>query len=318
MTDQHRATPDQWAKCTSDAKTWSGAFNCILELRSRMEALELAFRAQTGSLTPAEQVELGVVPVSDVKAAAELSVNHAVHDLKSSLSAASSPIVFKHIFTASDIVIGSFYFDPNGIDVHLGILDRFEVGPGDYVKVAHLPGVEPCAGVRSLVDYRVLSVVKSVECLYITVVPLSPVIHDPICLLGAFNTLCVYARDSANRRYDGITVGISKQIEMVKAALASRFVLTSLRDRLPGPDDVAPYPVDSKTIMAASDIDTDPWCWVARYAVGEWLFKPATIQWITIKKIETIGFNLRIPYTHWAPAAALPLSTYRPEVSDAD
>jgi hypothetical protein len=318
MTDQHRATPDQWAKCTSDAETWSGAFNCILELRSRIEALELAFRAQTGSLTPAEQVELGVVPVSDVKAAVEPSVNHTVHDLKSSFGAASSPIVFKHIFTAGDIIAGSFYFDPNGINVHLGILDRFEVRPGDYVKVAHLPGVEPRAGVCSLIDYRVLSVVKGVGCLYITVVPLSPVIHDSSCLLGAFNTLCAYARISANKRYDGITVDIGEQIEMVKAALASRFVLTSLRDRLPGPDDVATYPAGSKVIMAASGIDADPWCWVARYAVGRWLFKPATIQWITIKKIKESGFNSRIPYTHWVPAAAFPLPTYCPEVSDAD
>jgi hypothetical protein len=173
MTDQHRATPEQWAKCASDAKARSGAFTCILELRSRIEALELAFRAQTGSLTSDEQVELGVVPVSDVKAAVESSVNHAVHNSRSSLSPASPPIVFKHIFTAGNIIAGSFYFDPNGIYVHLGILDTFEVRPGDYVKVAHLRGVEPCAGVYSLIDYRVLSVEEGVECLYITVVPLS-------------------------------------------------------------------------------------------------------------------------------------------------
>jgi hypothetical protein len=40
MTDQHRATPEQWAKCEEDARLWSGAFNCILELRARIEALE--------------------------------------------------------------------------------------------------------------------------------------------------------------------------------------------------------------------------------------------------------------------------------------
>jgi|688.fasta_scaffold503098_3 hypothetical protein len=40
MTDQHRATPEQWAKCEEDARLWSGAFNCILELRARVEALE--------------------------------------------------------------------------------------------------------------------------------------------------------------------------------------------------------------------------------------------------------------------------------------
>jgi hypothetical protein len=40
MTDQHRATPEQWAKCEEDARLWSGALNCILELRDRIEALE--------------------------------------------------------------------------------------------------------------------------------------------------------------------------------------------------------------------------------------------------------------------------------------
>jgi hypothetical protein len=42
MTDQHRATPEQWAKCEQDARLWSGAFNCILELRACVEALEAA------------------------------------------------------------------------------------------------------------------------------------------------------------------------------------------------------------------------------------------------------------------------------------
>jgi hypothetical protein len=42
MTDQHRATPEQWADCEEGARLWSGAFDCILELRARIEALEAA------------------------------------------------------------------------------------------------------------------------------------------------------------------------------------------------------------------------------------------------------------------------------------
>ena len=42
MTKPHRATPEQWAKCEGDARLWSGAFNCIIELRARIEALEAA------------------------------------------------------------------------------------------------------------------------------------------------------------------------------------------------------------------------------------------------------------------------------------
>jgi hypothetical protein len=51
MTDQHRATPEQWAKCEEDARLWSGALNCILELRARVEALEVAQRYQFRSAT---------------------------------------------------------------------------------------------------------------------------------------------------------------------------------------------------------------------------------------------------------------------------
>jgi hypothetical protein len=86
MTDQHRATPEQWAKCEEDARLWSGAFNCILELRARIEALEAAQLEQaeshrfctdgitlaklaTGTLTSAERAELGVVTRVQLEAA---------------------------------------------------------------------------------------------------------------------------------------------------------------------------------------------------------------------------------------------------------
>ena len=42
MTDTtpHRATAEQWADCEHSARIWPGAFNCILELLARIEALE--------------------------------------------------------------------------------------------------------------------------------------------------------------------------------------------------------------------------------------------------------------------------------------
>jgi hypothetical protein len=43
--------------------------NLILELRARVEALEAALRVATGSLSPADQTALGVVPVADAQAA---------------------------------------------------------------------------------------------------------------------------------------------------------------------------------------------------------------------------------------------------------
>jgi hypothetical protein len=38
---EYKATPEQWAKCEADAENWSGSFECILELRARVEQLEV-------------------------------------------------------------------------------------------------------------------------------------------------------------------------------------------------------------------------------------------------------------------------------------
>jgi hypothetical protein len=75
MTDQHRATPEQWAKCEQDARLWFGAFNCILELRDRIEALELGQRVTDAYIVTAatfsseERKELGVISAPEFKAA---------------------------------------------------------------------------------------------------------------------------------------------------------------------------------------------------------------------------------------------------------
>jgi hypothetical protein len=115
MTDQHRATPEQWSLVASEAFDRSATHSCIIELRDtiralckarndlvvcsteqnqriealeadqleqaesgrfctdaivrRVEALELAHRIQSGTLTSAERAELGVVPVANLEAA---------------------------------------------------------------------------------------------------------------------------------------------------------------------------------------------------------------------------------------------------------
>jgi hypothetical protein len=41
MTDQHRATPEQWANLEACTRTYPGQWgDCVLELRARVEALE--------------------------------------------------------------------------------------------------------------------------------------------------------------------------------------------------------------------------------------------------------------------------------------
>ena len=71
MSAPHRATEEQWEIveiCREQGHTPWPTATCLLELRSRVEALEKVIRVITGSLTPAEQAELGVVSVKDLQA----------------------------------------------------------------------------------------------------------------------------------------------------------------------------------------------------------------------------------------------------------
>jgi hypothetical protein len=50
MTDQHRATPEQWANLEACTRTYPGQWgDCVLELRARIEALEAAQLEQAES-----------------------------------------------------------------------------------------------------------------------------------------------------------------------------------------------------------------------------------------------------------------------------
>lgn len=83
MTDQHNATherlqaPKKWNANTMPEDMVS----CILELRARIEALELTLQAQTGSLTESEQTGLGVAPVSVLRDAAQCGADLAIRQL---------------------------------------------------------------------------------------------------------------------------------------------------------------------------------------------------------------------------------------------
>ena len=67
MSGGYRARGEDWA----EQENWEPddpRARCLLELRSRVEVLEKVIRVITGSLTPAEQAELGVVSVKDLQA----------------------------------------------------------------------------------------------------------------------------------------------------------------------------------------------------------------------------------------------------------
>jgi hypothetical protein len=132
MTDQHRATPEQWALVASEAADGSATHSCMLEINDtlralciarndlvvcsteqnqriealeatqleqaeshrfcvdaivrRVEALELAHRVQSGTLTSAERAELGVVPVANMEAAAHRAAAEARDAVMADLS----------------------------------------------------------------------------------------------------------------------------------------------------------------------------------------------------------------------------------------
>ncbi len=89
MTDQHRATPEQWEYIERHSGGLAG-YSAIRELRSRIEALELAHRIQSGTLTSTEQAELGVVPVVDLEAAMHRAAAEASDAAMAELRAASA------------------------------------------------------------------------------------------------------------------------------------------------------------------------------------------------------------------------------------
>jgi hypothetical protein len=114
MTDQHRATPEQWKNMEEhkDDSLDDGYASCILEFRDRiaaleadqleqaeshrfcvdaivrrMEGLELAHRVLTGTLSPLEREQLGVVPAAEYKAA----MDRAACDARDAASAEARP-----------------------------------------------------------------------------------------------------------------------------------------------------------------------------------------------------------------------------------
>ncbi len=76
------------------------------------------------------------------------------------------------------------------------------------------------------------------------------------------------------------------------------FTPIPVSERLPGPEDCAPWP---------GEPEEDPWCWCAKYIGGgwEWLQIPALLD-----DYESAIFRFRANgCTHWAPWWALPIPT---------
>jgi hypothetical protein len=147
MTDQHRATPKQWEFveiCSKEGRIpWLTAV-CILELRSRIEALEaaqleqaesnrfctdgitlakLAHRIQSGTLTSAERAELGVVTRVQLEAAMLRSASDARQAAMPELRAASA-----EARPAASEIFPVEYADSNGDGIRIIMEPADETG----------------------------------------------------------------------------------------------------------------------------------------------------------------------------------------------
>jgi hypothetical protein len=69
---RHRAKPEQWTQIEYFAKSWSND-SCILELRSRVEVLEL-WRATTGNTAPATRDRAEDAPASSDSLVEQLAI----------------------------------------------------------------------------------------------------------------------------------------------------------------------------------------------------------------------------------------------------
>ena len=91
MTDHYRATGAEWAEqhyfATNRIDT---ASPCIIELLHRVQAIELALRAQAGLLTESEQADIGVVSASALRGAVRHAVDLASNEARKRLGDSSS------------------------------------------------------------------------------------------------------------------------------------------------------------------------------------------------------------------------------------
>jgi hypothetical protein len=174
MTNQHRATDEQWAK----VKNWAPRYpdcSCLIELRDRIRQLEAAQQApdpysgRPSSLTDDQRKT----------AAALAGARCAIEQLGSKPGSwrpakpAPSPhpptlvddqpvqqFIAKYLFTASNILQDSFRFDFNNSVLFDLCINGEHLAPGDGIKIAHRLGEVPASGVYSTINYKVASVLK--------------------------------------------------------------------------------------------------------------------------------------------------------------
>ena len=166
MSNQHRATDEQWAT----AKKWAyvaSDSSCLLELRDRIQQLEAAQHAHT---TGPSEADIKAAELEWARTAPGmrsddrmLALQDQIRDWRAANSAPVQPFTAKYLFTAGNIQQDSFYYDPSDGNSVLFDIANLELGdgcltPGDNIKIAHRWGEPPASGVYSTINYKIASV----------------------------------------------------------------------------------------------------------------------------------------------------------------
>ena len=124
----------------------------------------------------------------------------------------TNDLSFKYLFTSCNIQAGSFSYDPDGSSVWLTIPYEPRIEAGDYIKIAHDPGVEPHDGALSMIDYQVLLISETEgHMLQINAVPLTTA--DTVASDSA------HGADAVELMAEGAANGLLKTLEKPGAGL---------------------------------------------------------------------------------------------------
>jgi hypothetical protein len=180
MTDQYRATPEQWAAqarwAVDDADS-----SCLLELRARIEALEAPDETQRqATLEWSGDVLRRIMALEEGQKTKPSPAVDRVRDLQDQIRDGSltlaealkeidgepepvQPFTAKYLFTAGNIQEDSFCYDQSDSNSVLFDIANLELGdgcltPGDNIKIVHRWGEPPASGVYSTINYKITSV----------------------------------------------------------------------------------------------------------------------------------------------------------------
>jgi hypothetical protein len=308
MTNQHQATPDEWAQ----QENWANRSvfpdsSCLIELRDRIKALEAAQQP------PQDKLDRLIALDRD----------------DSTEAATQQPPQFtaKYLFTPSNILFDSFCYDPSDSNsVWFGAIITDLLAPGDNIKIAHRWGEMPSSEVHSTIDYKIVSISenpdydKRVCTVYATRVDSSDSASAAapagslVERVATDAELCQVYNDAPDHGFGPALRAVydlgrehgaapirsgpeSPLVERVADAIAAQATSAGIVNDRParwGTPAIQPVPA-SESLPEPEDCDEQGRCWVFDDQLG--------LPWWTLIKVQGESMDSDM---HWLPANALP------------